>query len=138
MNIVKINSKNTYLLEKFIRNSLPDTFRYFNKRDISCINNHIVTIVGVCNENVVAYGHLDYENDIWLGICVLPEHQGKGYGKQIIKFLINYSEKNKIQKIKLSVDKSNFKAISLYKKNNFQIENLNTDKNYYLMNFTFS
>lgn len=43
--IIEININNIYLLQKFINNNLPNTFRYFNKRNIKCIENHILTIL---------------------------------------------------------------------------------------------
>ena len=43
MNIVKITDKNINLLESFIISNQPKHFRYFDKRDISCIINHFTT-----------------------------------------------------------------------------------------------
>ena len=135
MNIIEINSNNIFLLNNFIKNKLPNTFRYFNTRDISCVQNHLVTIVGIVDNKEVAYGHLDYEDNIWLGICILSEYQGKGYGKQIMNYLLEYSRKNHINEIILSVDKDNVKAISLYKKYDFKVKK--TTNTYCIMRLRF-
>ena len=39
------------------------TFRYFNKRDISIIENHLVTVVLVEGTKNIGYGHLDPEGN---------------------------------------------------------------------------
>ena len=71
---------------------MPDTFRYFNSRSINIIKNHIVTIVGIVDELPIAYGHIDNEYNInWLGICVLKEFHGNGYGKKILNYVYQFS-----------------------------------------------
>jgi ribosomal protein S18 acetylase RimI-like enzyme len=123
MNILEINQENIYYLEDFIKKPLSNNFRYFQKRDINCTKNHLVTLIGLINNEPIAYGHIDYsqeENKYWLGICVLNDYQGKGYGKQIMQELINKSETKKIIELYLSVDKNN-NAIYLYKKFDFKI-----------------
>ena len=79
MIINKIDNSNISLLEQFIENKLPDTFRYFRNRNITCIKNHLITLIGTYNDEPIAYGHLDLENYVWLGVCVLPVHQKTYY-----------------------------------------------------------
>jgi len=124
MNILKIKNENIHHLEDFIKNQLPNHFRYFQKRDITCINNHLITLIGLINDKPIAYGHIDYskdENKNWLGICILDKYQGKGYGKAIMTELINLSNIVNVNELYLSVDKDNIKAIELYKKFGFKI-----------------
>jgi GNAT superfamily N-acetyltransferase len=94
------------------------TFRYFEKRDFNCLDNHILTNLYYKEDVCVGYGHLDKDGgDLWLGIMILDNHVGRGYGNTILESLIN-STKNDIL---LSVDKLNIKAFNLYKKYNFVI-----------------
>ena len=94
------------------------TFRYFDKREFSCLDNHLLTNLYYVENDCVGYGHLDHDGEnIWLGIMVLDKHVGKGYGNTIFESLINFTNKD----ISLSVDKINIKAINLYKKYKFVI-----------------
>jgi len=132
MKLITINNNNLKLLYDFTQNKLPNTFRYFNSRSINIIKNHIVTIVGIVDELPIAYGHIDNEYNInWLGICVLKEFHGNGYGKKILNYLINYIYSNNISNIQLSVDIDNYIAINLYLKNKFKIQKIN--KTNYIM-----
>lgn len=132
MKLITINNNNLKLLYDFTQNKLPATFRYFNSRSINIIKNHVVTIVGIVDELPIAYGHIDSEDNInWLGICVLKEFHGNGYGKKILNYLINYIYSNNISNIQLSVDIDNYIAINLYLKNKFKIQKIN--KTNYIM-----
>ena len=117
MQFVKINYPDIYLLEKFISTagSSLETFRYFDKRPLSVIQQHVCTFV-LCHDNEpMAYGHLDREDEtIWLGIAVIEKAKGKGLGKLMMEQLLSFADKQHIKSIKLSVDKSNSAAINLY------------------------
>lgn len=105
------------------------TFRYYEKRDLKVINNHICTILFEDNGESIGYGHLDKENDVvWLGIMVGDNLKGKGYGKKILSQLITKINND----IFLTVDKDNHSATSLYKKFGFVI--IEEKKHYYKMN----
>jgi ribosomal protein S18 acetylase RimI-like enzyme len=94
------------------------TFRYFDKREFSCVDNHLLTNLYYVENDCVGYGHLDHDGEnVWLGIMVLDKHVGKGYGNTIFEALINSTNSD----ISLSVDKINIKAINLYKKYKFVI-----------------
>jgi GNAT superfamily N-acetyltransferase len=122
---IKNTPEDIQLLSTFLKdagNSL-NTFRYFGKRPLECIQNHRYTIL-VLNENEgpVAYGHLDPQGDIlWLGICVSESQVGKGYGKMIMTALTEKADSDGISELILQVDKANANAVSLYKKFNFII-----------------
>ena len=87
MNINIINKDNICLLNKFIKLNDSDFFRYYHSRTIDAIKNHIVTIVLTLKDNIIGYGHLDFEKKVWLGICILQEYRKQGYSKIILEFL---------------------------------------------------
>lgn len=139
-----IDDNNLFLLREFIYLNKSNYFRYYlNKPFIntiaqSPIKNHILTIILTLENNtnsyqslqhpsIIGYAHLDKdlkddEYKIWFGIYVLEDFQSKGYGKKIINYIFKYCKLNKIEKIHLSVDKNNKKALTMYQKNNFIIE----------------
>ena len=120
--IIEITENNNYLLNDFLNNSIPGTFRYFNKRSINVIKNHIITLILIDDNLPVGYAHIDYDdNKYWFGVCILDNYQGKGYGKKIMEYIFNHERIKNIDNIYLTVDKVNYIAISLYKKYNFYI-----------------
>jgi ribosomal protein S18 acetylase RimI-like enzyme len=123
MEVVSVTGNNVGLLQNFIDNigESAGTFRYFAKRDVSVIKQHIATLLFTENDKPVAYGHLEREGDeVWLGVCVLPGVKGKGYGKQMMNALIQKAEANNVKKISLTVDKVNKAAVQLYEKLGFK------------------
>lgn len=86
----------------------------------------------VIEDNNNPLGHIFYEkrNDhtVYLDEFVIaPEAQGKGYGSQTLKWLIDREKDAK--KIELVTHPHNKRAIILYLKQGFQIENFK--KNYF-------
>ncbi len=58
-----------------------------------------------------------------LTLAVHEEYQGKGYGKALLAYLIEWAKSNpEIEKIRLHVRSSNLNAILLYKKFGFVVE----------------
>jgi len=104
------------LLRRFTSNDLPTTFRYFDKRDISVIRNHKITLLGMLENEVMAYAHVDTDDDgnNWLGICVLGKYTNRGYGKRLMKELLDRASDLNVGTIKLTVDVDNDVAIRLY------------------------
>lgn len=122
LSIIKINKNNKILIDEFLQvaGKSLETFRYFDSRDISVIENHKLTIIGQKDRKSIAYGHLDEDHGkVWLGIAVAHDYKGEGYGYEILNYLLLASIKLKIKEIFLSVDRSNKTAITLYEKNNF-------------------
>lgn len=122
LNIVKITNDNKEDLKEFIENmgESNKTFRYFEKRNLDCIKNHLISYLIMENDIPVAYGHLDKEkNDVWLGICVNYNKKGLGLGKKMMAELMQFAITNNIDRVRLSVDKQNKEAIRLYKKFGF-------------------
>ena len=95
-----------------------------NKRPLTQIYKDFFTIVVQENNEYIWYGHLEKEKGIfWLGICVSDKAIGRQIGQLIIDNLILEAEKNYIDIISLSVDKTNFRAQIFYEKNNFKRNN---------------
>lgn len=130
--IIEINNNNKYLLEDFLKNELSGTFRYFNKRSIDVIQNHVITSVVLVGTIPIGYAHIDYDSGkYWFGICILENYQGKGYGKQIMEYIFNHDKVKKMSEIYLNVDKINIVAINLYVKFNFII--IDEKETYFMM-----
>jgi ribosomal protein S18 acetylase RimI-like enzyme len=133
--ILEITENNNYLLNEFLKNNIPNTFRYFNKRTVDVINNHIITILLLVNNNLAGYAHIDFEDEkYWFGICILDKYQGNGYGKKIMEYIFNHEKLKNIDKIYLTVDKINTIAINLYKRFNFY--NIIEKDSYFMMCFS--
>ena len=66
--------------------------------------------------------------DIWLGIAVSENLIGKGLGKVIINYLIDFAIKEQVSIVKLSVDINNQQAIRLYEKVGFKIDSKCNEK----------
>jgi ribosomal-protein-alanine N-acetyltransferase len=135
--IISINNENMFLINDFINNAGDSliNFRYFSERNLDVVKNHLHTCVILSNNNTIAYGHLDYEDEnIWLGVAVAQNFRGNGLGKKIVMHLIKYASDNNLNKIKLSVDTSNNKAINLYKSLGFNFLERNDEKCFMLKN----
>jgi len=103
------------LLTEFCSNPMPPTFRYFSKRSIDVCETHTVTIIGIVDGKPVAYAHID---DRWIGLCVLPQHQNRGYGRTLLSFVCDYGTAEKIP-LRLTVDADNLRAKQMYEKMGF-------------------
>jgi len=64
-----------------------------------------------------------------LNIAIATNYQGKGLAHNLMSFLKNYAQENRVQTIFLEVRQSNSKAISLYQKYGFL--EVGKRKNYY-------
>ncbi len=115
MKLVHIQETNKNILREFIDKNTSRHFRYFEKRDIACIQNHIYTVILQNNENeIMGYAHIDYESGIhWIAICVLESFQRKGYGKYLLQEIMNFAQKNNTETLQLTVDTDNSIALHL-------------------------
>ena len=121
---IKFSLTSLNQLNKFISRlgEAKNKFRYFDKRPISIITTHIITIAVFEDNDIIGYGHLDSENDtIWLGIAVLPDFQNRKIGNLIMSELIRFGLSLKLKYIDLTVDKDNASARKLYEKFGFEI-----------------
>jgi ribosomal protein S18 acetylase RimI-like enzyme len=115
--IKEVSELNSFLIKEFLDNAGESliSFRYYNVRSIEIIKNHLTTAVIIDEGKVVGYGHLDNENGIvWLGVAICETEIGNGFGKLMMKFLVNRADELNIELIRLTVDKNNSKAIKLY------------------------
>lgn len=124
MEIVKIknNERDLKILTSFVENlgEAGKKFRYFEKRSLDVIQNHVTTLLVINEQKPVGYGHLDKDGDkIWLGIAIIPNSQGKGIGRILMDALISEAKNNHISEILLTVDKDNATAQNLYEKFKF-------------------
>lgn len=116
-------------LSAFVANELPSTFRYFRTRNAAdCLKNNTITLLGLDDGIPVAYGHID---DNWIGLCVLPSHQSRGYGAFLLDFLIAYARVEPLEFLRLTVDRTNSRASELYERRGFRI--VDTTESTYLM-----
>lgn len=106
--------------------NVSKTFRYYQTRTSSHFENHIYHFLVQKENEVVGYGHLDYEDKLWLGMFVTDKFAGQRYGKKILQTLVTLAK----QDIHLSVDKDNISAINLYLQSGFRIYD-QTDKIFY-------
>lgn len=130
--IIEITNNNKYLLEEFLKNELSGTFRYFNKRSIDVIQNHVITVLVLVGTIPIGYAHIDYDSGkYWFGICILENYQGNGYGKKIMEYIFNHDKIKKMGEIYLTVDKINTVAIKLYTKFDFTV--IDKKETYFIM-----
>jgi len=108
-------------------------FRYFSKRPVSVISQHLVTLIGELPAgNPVAYGHLDPEGGrVWLGICVAAKYRSLGFGKQMITALLQAAGNCGVKVVHLAVDCDNIPAIEFYEKIGFEPEDTQTTHHTY-------
>lgn len=95
---------------------------------ISSIESGCIMIVAEVDNNIIGYAGVYPSGDI-TNVAVLPSEQGKGYGTELVKELINIAKINNIEKLFLEVRVSNIKAIKLYEKCGF--EKISVRKKYY-------
>ena len=115
-----------------IKQALKSLFPAFNEEefdfdgDVEKIGNAYYFLikngktVGVAN----AYRYKVCERSLWLGwFGVLAEHQGKGYGSEILALFERESKKEGYTHIRLFTDKfENDKVIAFYQKNGYKKE----------------
>ncbi|MDH5710334.1 MAG: ribosomal protein S18-alanine N-acetyltransferase [Gammaproteobacteria bacterium] len=83
------------------------------------------------NAAIVGYGVLMLapgESHV-LNLCVKPDQQRKGFGRQLLRMLMQQSEKSDVDMILLEVRRSNQSAIDLYQSEGFH--ELGVRKGYY-------
>lgn len=126
MQIERLDPENLQPLETFLAScgSSLESFRYYAKRPLSVVQNHLITLLGFDESHVpVAYGHLDQEDGtVWLGVCVSEAYRGNGYGNLMMHALLEAAHSQGVESVALTVDQSNPGAIRLYEKLGFSLE----------------
>jgi len=97
-------------LRTFSELNHPPSFRYFTTRVFEdAIKTHVVTLM----YSTYGYAHIDLDLQSgrhYLGVCVMPDYQGKGVGKRLIELILKLYTGD----IYLTVDKENMRAILFY------------------------
>jgi ribosomal protein S18 acetylase RimI-like enzyme len=108
-------------LKQFSALDHPSTFRYFKNRVFEdAIKTHKLTVVYSVDNKDVGYAHIDVDTKTqraFFGICVLPDYQSKGIGKQLTDYVMQTYRDT----VYLTVDSANTPAIGLYKKFGFEL-----------------
>ena len=113
-NLLKLDHK---IFDPYWRNSLSS----FIETMKSCNNNYLFKIG--TKESPSGYAILGETRKFTYlqRICVIKDSQGLGLGDMLLKAVINFSIDKKFINIKLNTQKDNNVALSLYKKNNFEV-----------------
>jgi ribosomal protein S18 acetylase RimI-like enzyme len=90
-------------------------------RDI--MNPRRVTLVTeVAGQVVGLIRYIDGEEEAFIyGFCMLPEHQGHGYGRQTLAWTVQHILSRRPRRIALEVDTTNEGALSLYRSCGFEV-----------------
>jgi perosamine synthetase len=118
--VQRITVSNRSKLDAFIAQELPSTFRYFTSRTAdTCLKTHTLTLIASDGDVDVGYAHLD---DRWIGLCILPAYQGRGYGSFLLDFLTEFARTIGIPQVRLTVDKTNELAYTMYLRHGFVVQ----------------
>lgn len=132
--LIEVSEENkNEIYNNFLSTIDSTSFRYFNKRNIDCLNNHIITLVlyDIIKKIYIGYAHIDSENQYWIKIYIINEYQNQKLGSLLLKYILQNEKVYKINEINLTVDINNLSAIKLYKKNNFKI--IKKEDTYHIM-----
>ena len=92
--IIEINKENQqHIYDIFLSKINNPNFRYFNNRNITCLDNHLVTIVlyDKINQKYMGYAHIDYEENYWFGIYIDETYQNKKFGSLLLNYIIKHT-----------------------------------------------
>lgn len=125
--ISKINKETDFLIRE------PDEFdftlnkqkNFIKARINSEINLFIVaeiegTIIGSCTLSGSTLRREKHKVD--LGISIQREYWGLGVGRRLMAVAMDWAKENNIEKITLTVDTSNYRAVALYESLGFEVE----------------
>ena len=129
MKIRRLEKKDIPSIEKLENDIFGYTLgeNYFN---IQIQNEYSAYFVMVSDNDIVGYiGSTSEEMAEIQNFCISKDYQSKGYGKELLEYLINYLKDNNSKSIYLEVNYNNIRAINLYKKYGFEVNRIR--KNYY-------
>lgn len=127
MNIIEIPPEDNQVIWRIHRNAIHELFAFYSnaqraawtsatpddfKASIQC---SYKTAALKINETIVGYAFIRPKDTLWhLYIC--PTHQGKGYGKSLLRYVENVLIQNGINELKLHANDS---AIGFYEKQGY-------------------
>lgn len=113
-----------------ILNLIDQTCFDDNLADVSRLNQLLEDrqykiFVGLYDKTIIAKAHIRWLDDMakLSDIAVIPQHQGKGFGREMIAQCINYALDTQNLPASLDVQTKNATAINLYTKLNFETIN---------------
>ena len=116
---------------KFLTNTsdftIQDQLSFFNS--ISIKKNYYIKGIEFDKKPIGACGLkniTEYDAEYW-GYIGEKNYWGKGIGRYIVTYLVDVAKEKSIKSIYLSVVESNIRAIKLYRKSGFQIEDKSDD-----------
>ncbi len=88
---------------------------------------HSVMLIELSGDEIgtLAVNHADENSAFIYGFCVLPEHQGRGYGRQALALAIQTALGLRRTNIELEVACANSRALSLYQSCGFEVMGAN-------------
>ncbi|MDF2588583.1 MAG: acetyltransferase [Anaerocolumna sp.] len=92
--------------------------------------NNRMQYIALLKDKLIGMGSVSIENDeaSIFGFGVKPDHQGKGFGRELLNLLLVDLKEKGCSNITIEVDSTNENAFNLYKKCGFEVE---TSFNYY-------
>ncbi|PIN98762.1 MAG: hypothetical protein COT90_02565 [Candidatus Diapherotrites archaeon CG10_big_fil_rev_8_21_14_0_10_31_34] len=120
MKIIKAPEKDFNEINNLIENEFP-----YLKKEKTIVSERIIkgNLVFVAKEKNSLFGFIEFQlkekNAVLLGFAVKKKFRGKGAGKKLFDFFIDFCKKNKTEKIFLIVKKNNFQAKKLYNSRGF-------------------
>lgn len=101
---------------KFIEDKLLSQNEIFL---VAKVNGKVIGTLGFSSSHYKRYKHKGQ-----FGVSIVKQYWGCGVGRQLIETLLNWADDVGIVKITLEVDANNLRAISLYKKLDFEEEGI--------------
>lgn len=121
----KANLKDTKTLinisQKIFNDSYEDAESMITKAFNSQTREQYIAVAGNINVGMCSVSFEGKEASIF-GLGILPEYQGKGYGKYMLNLLVRNLVQRNIDNILIEVDSTNKRAFNLYKNHGFDIE----------------
>ena len=107
--LINNNFINVYLLNDLLKSEIDYIFGYYEK------------------DLLIGFIHVSklYENLDIVNIVVDIDYRNKGIANKMVNFVLKYFKD--VEKVMLEVNENNVSAISLYKKNNFEIRSYRYD-----------
>lgn len=108
-----------------------------DKTDLSNLTEKFLslgTIFSISENNEIVGLIAGYNNDIlnhnaYISVlAVLPEYQGRGYASTLLIEFEKICKQKNMRRIEVYTHKTNFGAIKMYKKNNYVVDNSNTQR----------